>query len=155
VTLRQDAAGAILVPGRGLVNLDAERVNKAVMEYDERLRFGYNPANDDWIIYIRMPQSFEAYYYIDDEPVYPCIGFGTSIPAPEYALHRLKAADTLRHGERILNEMNRLNEKWRAERDAEAADHTAEVAERIEFEVRKDGQTDKYTKVFFTDKKGE
>ena len=129
----------ILVPGRGLVNLKAERVNRAVMEYDERLRFGFNPVNNDYIIYIKMPRDFEAYYYIEGEPVYPCIGFGDEIPDPGEAVVRLQQADTWRHGATIYNRVMDSQARVRANQADEADAVNQDVAERLTHKLRKEG----------------
>lgn len=142
----------ILVPGRGVLNLDAEAVNRAVSAHDERLRFGFNETNQDWVIYIKMPRDFNSYYYIEGEPVYPVLGFGSSIPLPDEAVSRLSRADTLAHGMNILERMNKENAKIEASYKDEADALTEEVAERIEHAIRKDGGTDKYGKVFFSSK---
>jgi hypothetical protein len=129
----------IVVPGRGVVNLDAEKVNRAVMEYDERLRFGYNAQNDDWIIYIKMPRGFEAAYYIEGEPVYPCIGFKNRIPHPDEALARLKTADTMRHGMRIYNKVVDSQAKFRAKAEETANEGIEEAAQRMQHQAKKEG----------------
>lgn len=142
----------IIVPGRGVLNLDAEAVNRRIQEHDERLRFGFNQVNGDWVVYIRMPRNFEAYYYIEGEPVYPVLGFGSTIPTPDEAVTRLREADTMQHGLGILERMRRENAKIEANiREANEA-LNAEVAERVEFNLRKEGEVDKYAKVFFLSK---
>ena len=93
----------IVVPGRGVVNLDAERVNRAVQEYDERLRFGFNEVNGDWVVYIKMPRGFDAAYYIEGEPVYPVLGFQKRIPPVDEALGRIRLSDSWREGSRIYD----------------------------------------------------
>jgi hypothetical protein len=131
-----------------MVNPAAMRVNDAVKEYDERLRFGFNQANGDWIVYILMPRDFDAAYYIEGQPVYPVLGVGTEIPHPEDILKRLYRADTLRNGEAILDKMNKDNDYLRKQRANEMAEFDEEMAERIEFELRKEGLSP-ITKVFF------
>lgn len=138
----------ILIPGRGTYNIDAERVNKAVQNHDDRLRFGFNETNGDWVVYILMPRDFDAAYYIEGNPVYPIMGYGKEIPNISQAISRLKNADTRGRGMRILDEMNKANEKVKAEREDVGNEALDEVAERIEFEARKAGLTEKYTKVF-------
>ena len=136
----------ILVPGQGMVNPAALRVSEAIKEYDERRRFGYNETNGDWIIYIVMPRDFEAAYFIDGQPVYPVIGFGTDVPDPEYALKRLYTADSRRKN--VLKRMNEENARLEAERKNEMAEFDEEMAERIEFELRKEGLSP-ISKVYF------
>lgn len=138
----------ILVPGLGMVNPEAMRVNEAVKEYDERLRFGFNEVNGDWVVYILMPRDFDAYYFIDGSPVYPVLGFGDSIPSPDEAVRRLYETDTLRHGDAILDRMNRDNEYLRVSHDKDMAEFDEEMAERVEFELRKEGHSP-ISKVFF------
>lgn len=129
----------IYVPGRGMVNPQAERVNDAVKQEDERLRFGFNPKNKDWIIYILMPRDFDAAYYIEGEPVYPVLGFGDRIPSPDEAVRRLREVDTRRTD--VRKAMNKANDARAHAREKEAQDWDAEMAERIEFELRKKGQS--------------
>lgn len=136
----------ILVPGQGMVNSAALRVSEALKEYDERLRFGYNETNGDWIAYIVMPRDFEAAYFIDGQPVYPVLGFGTEIPSPELALKRLHEADTRRQD--VLKRMNAENERIAKIRKDEMEEFDAEMAERIEFELRKEGLSP-ISKVYF------
>lgn len=138
----------IVVPGRGLVNLEAEAVNRAVQEEDSRLRFGWNEVNQDWIVYILMPRGFDAYYRIEDQPVYPVVGFGSTIPDPRDAIERLRAADGRRHGFKILNQLNKDNERVRQLGRDKQAESIGDTADRIEHMTRKDGLTEKYTKVF-------
>jgi hypothetical protein len=150
--MRTSDAMNIVVPGRGVVNLDAEKVNRAVQEYDERLRFGFNERNGDWVIYIKMPRSFDAAYYIEGEPVYPVLGFKDKIPQVDEAVGRVRLSDSWREGSRIYDRMIAAQERARAAQEADAADITGDVAERIEHQVRKEGHAEKYTKVFFNSK---
>lgn len=145
------SAISIWTPGKGDRNTAAERVNAAAMEYDERLRFGFNEVNGDWVLYIKMPRDFEAFYYIDGEPVFPVLGFGTEIPTPEKAVKRLSEADTLRHGTRILDRMNKENAALEKARDDEASARHEEVAERIEHALRQEGQSP-FARVYFQSK---
>lgn len=142
------AEANILVPGLGMVNPAALRVNEAVKEYDDRLRFGFNEINQDWVIYILMPRDFDAAYFIDGQPVYPVLGFGSEIPHPEDAVRRLYQADTVRNGNAILDRMNEDNDYLRSQKDKEMAEFDEEMAERVEFELRKEGLSP-VSKVFF------
>lgn len=123
-------AQGILVPGKGLVNMDALRVDTAVREYDERLRFGYNPVNQDWIVYIALPRDYVgAHYHIDGEPVMPVLGFGGRIPAPSEATRKLYETDAWRHGNKLYKKMLADNAKLKKQRDEE---HEAEIEEAVE-----------------------
>lgn len=128
----------LYVPGRGNIDLSEYRVDKAVNEYDERLYFARNLSTGQWCIYLRTVPS---------EPDLPLLGFD-EVPHPEDAIKRLYRADTLRHGEKILDEMNRHNEKIREQARKDAAEAAEELAEVVEWAHRKEGLTEKYTKVF-------
>lgn len=136
----------ILVPGKGMVNASALRVETAVNRYDERLHFGFNEVNRDWIIYVKMDRDFDSQYHIDGAPVYPVLGFQDRIPEPDEAIERLIKADVWRNPER-LDEMNKENERTRKEQEEASNEALEETAERIEFEMRKQGFTEKYAHI--------
>lgn len=140
----------ILVPGRGLVNLDALRVDKAVKEYDERLSFGYNPTNGDWVVYIQLPRDYQgAWYQIDGENVMPVLGVGTTVPSPEAVTKRLYETDAWRNGKEMYDSMLRHNEKLKAAQKEQADQLDLEVAERLASVKKKmDGQGET-TKIYF------
>lgn len=139
----------ILIPGKGLVSTEALKVDAAVKEYDELLHFGFNPANEDWCIYRKLPRDFkEAPYYIDGEPVIIVLGFQDKIPTPFQAVKRLWETDALRHGDALLKRMNAENECLKKEQDEKFEEVTQEVAERAEFALRQQGESP-VVKVFF------
>lgn len=144
----------IEVPGRGMGEIQAMRVDAAVREYDERLRFGYNPTNQDWVIYIRYPRDFVgAPYTIDGHPVMPIRGFGPKIPAPHEAVSLLQKMDTWKRQAdyaRIHTEQHEATKKAQKEKqDAESQ----EAAERIEHAMRHEGMYTGVTKIFFGSKR--
>ena len=127
----------ILVPGRGMTNVSAMLVDNAVKEYDELLRFGFNTANGDWVIYRQLPRDFEfAPYYIDGLPVIPVLGFGKEIPSPDFALKRLHETDAWKHGERVYDNLLKENEKIKAEQAAAYEEEMDEAMERVEHALR-------------------
>lgn len=127
----------ILVPGKGYLDVDALTVDRRIREHDERLRFGFNEKNQDWVIYITMPPDFDASYYIDGGPVYPVIGFGKQIPDPDTALKKLHYADTMRYGLEILDKMNSANDKLKEPYERKASEATGEAADVREWALRK------------------
>jgi hypothetical protein len=137
----------IYTPG-GMVNSAAIKVESKLREYDERLCFGFNPANRDWIAYVKMPRDFDAAYYIDGYPVYPVYGFGNDIPEPDEALYKIMSIDTQRHPH-LLEKMNKANARVQAEQEALLEEVYEETAERIEHALRKEGET-KFSKVFMS-----
>jgi hypothetical protein len=143
----------IILPDGREYNGRAEAVNKAAQEYDERLRFGFNEANQDWVMYIKMPRDFDSYYRIDGDPVYPVLGFGSEIPSPDTAVKRLYEADTLRQGHEFLDKMNRKNKDLEESRMADKYEEESEVYERMERQLVKAGIPGT-VKVFFASKRG-
>lgn len=140
----------ILVPGRGLFNVDAARVDAAVREYDERLSFGFNPANEDWCVYIKLPRGFEnAPYYIENEPVWIVLGFQHRIPSPDEAIKRLYETDALKHGSALLDKMNAENERLKKKQAEEFEAQMDEATERVEHALRYHGKSP-ITKIYFT-----
>jgi hypothetical protein len=101
-------AERIWLPGSGVTDLAAVRVDRAVNEYDEQLHFGRNEDTGQWCIFLIRR----------GEAPLPVLGFN-DIPYPDDALKRLYQADAMRRGEEILDQMNRDNDKLR-EKDEEA-----------------------------------
>lgn len=147
-------AQGILVPGQGLVNMDALRVDTAVREYDERLRFGYNPVNEDWIVYIALPRDYEgAHYHIDGDPVMPVLGVGREIPPPSTVTRRLYETDAWRHGNKLYAKMLAENERQKKINNEALEAEIAEAQERAEHAISH--YTGEGTrKVFFGDASG-
>lgn len=137
----------IWLPGVGNTDLSVMKVDKAVREYDERLRFGRNELTGDYCIFIKMPRNYIGGVPSPEGPLYPVIGFGKEIPEAGYAIHRLRKADTMRHGEAILREMNKHNESVTADIDKAADDAVGIAAEAIEWFNRDQAKT-RYTKIY-------
>lgn len=141
----------ILVPGHGFLNSEASLVNDAVKEYDSLLYFGFNPTNQDWCVYRKLPRGFpDAPYYIEGEPVIIVLGFQDKIPSPHQAVKRLWETDALRHGDTILKKMNEDNLKLKKEQDEIRDAQMQEVAERLALVYRQHGIGP--AKVFFKDR---
>lgn len=137
----------IEVPGKGITDLTAMKIDKAVQRYDRFLRFGYNPENQDYILYVQMPRAFDSFYHIDGEPVYPVIGFGKEVPTVDHVMGRLQAADVRKRGMDVYNALLKHNKEIKASGDLVYAAAIEEGAERIEHFTRKAGLTEKYGKV--------
>lgn len=97
-------------------------LNRALNEYDERLRFGRNERNGDWCVFLIMR---------GEQPV-PVLGFQDKIPSVEEMMTRLKAADTKRHGDAILVEMERHNNELRERQRQRVHEAEWELAEVME-----------------------
>lgn len=123
---------SIYIPGHGEMSWEEIRVDRAVREYDERLFFARNADTWDWCIYIKMPHG---------EPPYPVIGFGTEVPSVDSVMQRVRAADTMRHGWQIFDEIQKSQEDFKKQFRVRADDATEESAEVVEHFLRKHGKS--------------
>lgn len=137
----------IEVPGKGFTNAQAQKIDDAVQRYDRHLRFGFNPENGDYILYVVMPRGFDSFYRIGDEPVYPVIGFGYEIPTVDHVMDRVRAADVRKRGMDVYNALLKHNEEVKKKGDLIMAQVIEEGAQRIEHFTRKSGLTEKYGRV--------
>lgn len=112
------------------------RVDQAVKEYDENLRFGRNEETGQWCIF----------RVVRGEAPLPILGFD-EIPHPEDACRRLYQCDAQRRGEEILTDMNRHNAELEKADEAAASDADGLAAEVYEHAFRMMGKTP-YAKSF-------
>jgi hypothetical protein len=110
----------------------AYKVDRAVREHDERLMFARNEDTGDWCIFIRMP---------GDRDPFPVIGFQDKIPEPHEAITKLNAGDTRKHGDRLLMEARREDERRRKELEYVSDQAASEAVEATEFLMRKHGKS--------------
>jgi hypothetical protein len=106
---------------------EATAVNAAVREYDPELQFGRNEANGQWCIFMERHGNRV-----------PILGF-REIPHPDDALKRLYQADTRRHGSKILDDLNKENQRIKAEKEHAVQEATGELADAAEYAAREDG----------------
>ena len=106
----------IWLPGQGVVDMAPMKVHRAVSQYDERLMFGRHD-NGDWCIFVKMPHG--------KDPL-PVLGFGRELPTPEEAVRRADAANTRRHGQKVLDQIMADDRRRRAKLDKES-EELAEV----------------------------
>lgn len=119
----------LYVPGRGMVDVSAYRVDKAVKEYDERLLFARNTDTGQWCVYIQPER--------DAEPL-PILGFN-EVPHPTDALKELYKRDAWRRGNEILDKVNRRNAEIKQQYEDAASEGSAIAAEAFEWGFRKMG----------------
>lgn len=106
-------------------------LNRVVREYDERLRFGRNETNGDWVVFRMMPNG---------EDPRPVLGFQYDLPTPDHVIDRLRAADTTV----FVNQLEEMNAHNRAIQDgfkAKADEATEETAEAWESFLHRRGDT--------------
>ena len=105
----------------GMVDVRVWRLNIAAGEYDPRLMVGRNEANGAWTVFVKTGPT---------TPPHPVLHLGwdvSELPHPDDLKKRLYQMDTVRHGEKILERMNRKNEEIR-KHNARAADEATELA---------------------------
>jgi hypothetical protein len=134
----------IYIPGRGSVDSDVYKVDRAVNQYNDRLSFEFNEAGQDYCIFMRMPYP--------ERPVI-ILGFGEKVPHPDEACKRLWESDTMKHGDRILNDILKSQEDFKNAKRYAADQASSDSAERIEKFLRGKGHSP-IVKVFPNDKKG-
>lgn len=134
----------IYIPGRGSVDSDVYKVDRAVNQYNDRLSFAFNEAGQDYCIFMRMPYP---------EPPIIILGFGQQIPHPDEACKRLWESDTLIHGERILNDILKSQEEFKNAKRYAADQASGDSAERVEKFLRDRGKSP-VVKVFPNAKRG-
>ena len=94
--------------------------------------FARNDDTGDWCIFIRMP---------DNRPPFPVFGFGDNIPEVSVVMDRVRAADTLRAGNTIYNDVVRSQEEYRNKFDYAASQASEESVEVIEHFLRGHGKS--------------
>src|SRR5690348_15009669 len=104
-----------------MVDVRVWRLNIAAGEYDPRLMVGRNEANGAWTVFVKTGPT---------TPPHPVLHLGwdvSELPHPDDLKKRLYQMDTLRHGEKILERMNRRNEEIKREQ-RRASDEAIELA---------------------------
>lgn len=109
-------------------------LNRVLRAYDERLHFGRNEDNGDWCVFIKMEPGMVP-------EMVPVLGFQDKIPDPDELLRRVQAADTKRHGDYVLKQMNEHNEQLKRESAREAEDAEWQLAEAMESFLHAQGRT--------------
>ena len=122
----------IYIPGRGSVDSDVYKVDRAVNQYNDRLSFEFNEAGQDYCIFMRMPYP--------ERPVIILV-FGEKVPHPDEACKRLWESDTLRHGDKILNDILKSQEDFKNAKRYAADEASGDSAERVEKFLRDRGKS--------------
>lgn len=120
-----DSVPGFYIPPSATMREDVSilRNNRAVKHYDERLRFGKNEEQGDWVVFMMMPHG---------EAARPILGFGANIPETDEMMQRLKLSDTLRHGEFMRDDINEHNERERRRMEKASIAKAHDAAERVE-----------------------
>jgi hypothetical protein len=123
--------GSIYIPGRGKLSFSELAAAKAVEEYDADLVLGQRNDTSEWVVFIKNGP-------INGEP-FPVLGLGFELPAPEKIKEKLYRADTKRHGGKIVEAVERHNERLRKEYRDRASDGAGQAAEAFEWAHRQMG----------------
>lgn len=126
------------------VRREAHLLDKAVNEYDERLHFGLHPQTEQWVITIRTEDG--------EVPILGFTRFGEPLPSRDRVMERLFNSDARKHGERILERINRQNREAEKAMKYKADQGIGEAAEHLEYWLRRasvqDGHTGSMGKTF-------
>lgn len=123
----------IYLPGRGAYDIAAMQVLRAVQAYDERLSFGRNEDNGDWVVFVKMPRGSKR-------ELVPVLGFGNKeMPTPEEVLRRVEQADTRRYSQELLDAVTTENRKRQESTSQLAEDTASEMAEIMDYLLRATG----------------
>jgi hypothetical protein len=117
----------LYVPGQGYVDFHLRRAMKAVEDYDDRLILAKHEHTGDWVAFIQ----------IGPDRMFPVIGFGRDLPHPDEIRSTLERADTHRHGDKILRQIQETNDRIQREKRNAAAEAIEEAAEYADFGFRK------------------
>jgi hypothetical protein len=130
------AATKIWLPGIGYADVGMASLDRAVQEYDPMLRFGRNEETGQYCVF--MVKRGEA-------PL-PVLGFN-ELPSQDHVMRRLYQSDSVRHGKRLLDDIERHNRDLEKTREAAAVEAEGQLAEAIEWGARQDAAT-RYSRVF-------
>jgi hypothetical protein len=122
------------VPGVGDLTKEEYLAHKAASEYDDRLSFKRNPFDGQYAIFVKLDR-----HDVSKLPEKPVLGFGYKVPSPDEVKMKILEADTWKHGQKILDDMDaRKAAHDKANEDIRVAARD-ESAERIEKHLRKQG----------------
>lgn len=114
---------------------DEYEVYKVCKQYDDRLLFKRHPENGDYVIFVYTDMS-------DGMPrLKPVLGFGKTLPTPDHVRKTIYEADTWRHGDRILREMDARKAAYDRNSAMIREAAAAETAEKLEHAVRSRGDS--------------
>lgn len=117
----------LYIPGQGYVDMHLRRAMKAVEDYDDRLILAKHEITGDWVAFVQL----------GPDRMFPVIGFGKELPHPDEIRRILERADTHRHGDRILRDIQAHNDRLQAEKRKAGTEAIEQAAEYADFGFRK------------------
>lgn len=152
---------SIYVPGKGNVSLRKGTIDSELHAYDERLFFAQHPDNGQWTVFVKIDRDLDPDVgaWVEGEHAYPVLAFPfnrnpDNLTADEI-MAKVHAADTLRHGQKMLDELHAHNARIKKEKDDAASEAAAVYAEGVESYLRgHKGDDLKFTKVYMNGNQG-
>ena len=124
------SATKIWLPGVGTADIRMASLDAAAQEYDPILRFGRNEDTGQWCVFVVKRGMAPL----------PVLGF-SEMPERDYMLRRIYEADSVRHGAKMLDDIERHNESLQEPGRAIAADAEEHLTETMEWAFRQQGAT--------------
>ena len=123
---------SLWIPGQGFVPSHIRSSMQAVSEYDADLSLARDEnAGGQWVILLKSGPEGRPF---------PVLGLGYELPAPEAIKKKLYMSDTRRRGREIVADIQRNNDSIQARSREKLSEAGSEVAEVIEWALRKKGQ---------------
>jgi len=118
----------VIARGLGRLPLEIYKIHLAVAGYDERLYVKRNEDTGQWGVYIKTPHT---------EPDVCIFGWNPDeFMSEDKILRRLYQADAVRHGEQILDKMDRYEAERQKQLEYAASEGTGQAAEAMEWAMR-------------------
>lgn len=117
------------IPGKGEVDVRILALQRVCHEYDDRLELARHEITGDWVVFIKL----------EGGNLYPVIGIGRDLISPEELQKRLYKADSRRHGDKILREINENNERIKQGYRQKSDEASEAAAEAFEWGFRQEG----------------
>jgi len=113
----------LYIPGQGFVDFRIKRASKAITDYDDRLILALHEITGDWVAFIQL----------GPDRMFPVIGFGKDLPEPAEIREILERHDTHRHGDKILRQIQEMNDSIQAKIRKRADDAVEETVEHAQW----------------------
>lgn len=127
--IRGEAEQKLWIPGAGEVDVKIVACQRVCREYDDRLELARHELTGDWVVFIKLGR----------DNLYPVIGIGRDLCAPDELRERLWKADAKRHGDKVLRQINENNDRLKRESRARALEADEQIAEAFEWGFRREG----------------
>lgn len=117
----------LYIPGQGYVDFHLRRAMKAVEQYDDRLILAKHEHTGDWVAFVQL----------GPDRMFPVVGFGKELPHPDEIRRVLEKADTRRHGDKIIRDIQRENDRLMAEKRQATTEGIEQAVDYAAFGIRK------------------